>query len=346
MNTDRIYRTGILHGAGYAGGELIRLLLSHPNASLEVVTSRSFAGRPLWEAHIPLRGATDLNFSEGNPDELLGLDVVFVAAEHGKSASSIAALLEAGYEGIIIDLSADFRFADPDAYEKWFGFSHPAPELISRFQYGIPEIFAPYPDGTRYVANPGCFASGITLALWPLAKRGAVASVTALTGASGSGSRPKEGTHFPTRDGNVRAYKVLAHQHLPEVQQTLGEGIRIAFVPVSGPWTRGIWGTAHISPAPDAAEMAELYEEAYGNSTFVRIWPDQLPELRASVGTPFCDVGWVVRDGSCVVGFGIDNLMKGASSQAIQNMNLVLGLPEAAGLLGQENLTVTSSLLI
>ena len=342
MNIERIYRAGILHGAGYAGGELLRLLLSHPNVLVEAITSRSFAGRPVWEAHLPMRGATDLRFTEGDPKQLLDLDVVFVSAEHGKSAATVAELLSAGYEGIVVDLSADFRFSDPAAYEEWFGFRHPAPELIPHFQYGIPEIFAPYPEGTRYVANPGCFASAITLALWPLSKRGTVASVTALTGASGSGARPKEGTHFPTRDGNVRAYKVLAHQHLPEILQTLGDRVRIAFVPVSGPWTRGIWGTAHIDPAPDAAEMAALYEDAYGSSMFVRVWPDQLPELRASVNTPFCDVGWVVRDGSCVVAFGLDNLLKGAASQAVQNMNLMLGLPEATGLLGSASAFATT----
>ena len=337
MSEIRQYRAGILHGGGYVGGELLRLLLAHPHVAPAAATSRTFAGRPVWAAHQALRGATDLFFVEGEPRELAdqGLDVVFIAAEHGKSAATIAELLAAGYEGRIVDLSADFRFRDETAYEQWFGFKHPAPELIPRFQYGIPEIFAPYPADTQFVANPGCFASAITFALWPLAGKAVTATVTALTGASGSGTRPREGTHFPTRDGNVRAYKVLAHQHLPEVQQTLGERVRVAFVPASGPWTRGIWGTAHVDPAPDADEVAALFEKAYGSSTFVRTWPDQLPELRFAVNTPFCDVGWVVRDGACVIGFSLDNLLKGAASQAIQNMNLILDLPESAGLLAQ-----------
>ena len=144
---------------------------------------------------------------------------------------------------------ADFRFDDPGLYETWFGYTHPAQGLLDDFVYGLVEANAPYPAGTKWVANPGCFATGVGLALWPLAQHLSPlkASVTALTGASGSGTKAKATTHYPTRDGNVRAYKILAHQHQPEIQQTLGPDAEAAFVPVSGPWTRGIWGTAHIT---------------------------------------------------------------------------------------------------
>ncbi len=330
-------RIAILHGAGYVGGELIRLLLAHPQCKLVAVTSRTFAGQPLWHVHPALRGQTELTFIADDGLVISELDAVLIAAEHGQGARAVQRLLENGYQGIIIDLSADFRFQEAACYPTWFGFDHPAPELLGRFVYGLPEVYAPYAAGTRLVANPGCFATGLALALWPLSRHldRATVAITALTGASGSGTRPKATTHFPERDGNVRAYKVLAHQHLPEVQQVVGSGLRLAFVPASGPWTRGIWGTAHVElpDGTDADEVTCWYEAAYGQAPFVRLWPGQLPELRYAVHTPFCDLGWIVRDGHLVVGFALDNLLKGAASQAIQNLNLLLGLPQTAGLL-------------
>jgi len=326
----------LLHGAGYAGGEIIRLLATHPDVSLGAATSRTFAGKPVWEAHPHLRGVSPLIFSDDLRDPN-AFDAVLITAEHGKGARAVEALLTAGFEGAIVDLSADFRLDDPVAYESWYGFTHPAPHRLDDFVYGLPEIRSPYPAGTKYVANPGCFATGITLALWPLARHLARldASVTALTGASGSGASPKAVTHFPTRDGNVQAYKAFTHQHLPEILQTLGSHTHLAFIPASGPWTRGIWGTAHVSlPAGISAEtVAGWFDSAYGEAAVVRLWPGQLPEMRFAVGTPFCDIGWTQRDEHLVVGFALDNLLKGAASQAVQNLNLVLGLPETAGLL-------------
>ncbi|MEX0746584.1 MAG: Asd/ArgC dimerization domain-containing protein, partial [Rhodothermales bacterium] len=200
---------------------------------------------------------------------------------------------------------------------------------------GLPEVYAPYPDGTRYIANPGCFASGLSLALWPAATNLPTfsASVTALTGASGSGARPKETTHYPTREGNVRAYKVLRHQHLPEVLQVLGEGASVAFIPVSGPWTRGIWGTAQIELPNEGEDVDSWFHSAYDGKPFIRLWENELPELRFAVHTPFCDIGWMVQDRHLVIAFAMDNLLKGAASQAVQNLNLLLGLPETTGLL-------------
>ena len=334
----------LLHGAGYAGRELIRLLLAHPSVTLAAVTSRSLAGQPLWQAHPSLRGQTDLVFSEADID-VSGCDVVMIAAEHGQGVRVVQGLMAAGFEGGIVDLSADFRFTDPALYDTWFGYTHPAPDLLDAFAYGLPEIHAPYT--TRFIANPGCFATGLALALWPLARHldPLHASVTALTGASGSGTRPKPTTHFPTRDGNVRAYKVMAHQHLPEVQQVLGPHAEVAFVPVSGPWTRGIWGTAHITlPAalsPD--EVAGWYETAFAEAPCVRLWPGQLPELRYAVGTPFLDLGWALQGRHLVVGFALDNLLKGAASQAIQNLNLLLGLSETDGLITATHQSLATS---
>ncbi len=328
------FRVGILHGAGYGGGELVRLLLGHPAVEIAGVTSRTFAGQPVWASHAALRGQTELAFSESL--DLTQVDAVVIAAEHGQAAATVAWLDKAGFGGAIVDLSADFRFSDPAVYEQRFGTPHPLPDRLSDFFYCIPEINGDPPPGCRAIANPGCFATAITAAMWPLAQHvdRVDAHVTALTGASGSGARPSTGTHFPTRDGNVRGYKVLAHQHVPEVEATLGDHARVHFVPASGPWTRGIWGTAHVALSDefDQATVRGWFDAAYPSGGLIRVW-DGLPELRYSVGTPFCDVGVVVKDQVAVVGFALDNLLKGAASQAVQNLNTLLGLPHTTGLL-------------
>ena len=323
----------VLHGAGYVGRELIRLLIGHPRADLICVSSRSFAGQPLDAAHPELKGQHNLSFSGPKEADLEAVDAVLVAAEHTRGAATVAELLSGGFEGPIIDLSADHRFSNISGYEELYGVKHPAPGQLMAFQYGVPEVFAPY--ACRCIANPGCFATGMLLSLWPLhTNLGAfTATVTAMTGASGSGARPKPATHYPTRDGNVRAYKALSHQHLPEITQFLNPDTRIAFVPVSGPWTRGIWGLVQMETAMDPTAIGHWFERAYGEQPFVRLWPDTLPELLPVVRTPFCDIGWVVRDQQVAIGFALDNLLKGAASQAIQNLNLLMGWPHTAGLL-------------
>ena len=342
-------RAAVLHGAGYAGGELLALLLAHPLADPVAVTSRSQAGRPVWATHARLRSQTDLAYSA--PDDLDpgAVDVAFVCAEHGQGAAAVQALRRSGFGGLVVDLSADHRLGSVETYERVYGLVHPDPDALRAAVYGLAEVhrerLAGLGDGPAVVANPGCFASGVALALWPLA--GALgafhAHVTALTGASGSGARPSATTHYPTRDGNVRAYKPLAHRHLAEVDETLaaavpaGAGGRpvVHFVPASGPWTRGIWGTAHVA-LPDGVgrpEVDRAFAAAYAESPLVRASPGALPELLPVVGTPFFDVGWVVQDRHLVIGFALDNLLKGAASQAVQALNLVRGWPEALGLL-------------
>ena len=335
-STDDRARIGLLHGAGYVGGQLIRLLAAHPNAGLHTATSRTFAGQPVHAAHPSLRGQIDHTFTAPDDAALHNLDALLVAAEHGQSMQVVPEILATGFAGPIVDLSADFRFRDPAVYPEWFDVTHPAPDLLDTAVYGLPE-WSDEIDGAFLVANPGCYATGITLALAPLAQHDVpfTAHVTALTGASGAGATPSSATHFPDRDGNVRPYKVLGHQHGPEIRQTLGSHVTLDFVPASGPWTRGIWGTAHIEwDAPVGPEaVAAAYDDAYGEAPFVRCTPVGLPALQPTIHTPFCNLGWKMDGSALVVGVALDNLLKGAASQALQNLNRTLGLPETAGLL-------------
>jgi N-acetyl-gamma-glutamyl-phosphate reductase common form len=338
LDTAETVRVGVLHGAGYVGGELIRLLAAHPDAALHAVTSRTFAGQSVGAAHASLRGQVDCTFAAPDDVDLAALDALLVAGEHGQSMQVVPELLNSGFDGPIVDLSADFRFRDPAVYPEWFDVEHPAPALLEAAVYGLPE-WTDEIARASLVANPGCYATGITLALAPLAQNDVpfTAHVTALTGASGSGATPSTATHFPDRDGNVRPYKVLAHQHGPEIRQSLGEHVTLEFVPASGPWTRGIWGTAQIewSGDVDPGAVTTWYDEAYGEAPCVRCRPDDLPSLQPTVQTPFCDLGWKMSDSTLVVGFALDNLLKGAASQAVQNLNRTLDLPEPAGLLPQ-----------
>ncbi len=337
-------RVAVLHGAGYVGRELIALLVRHEGVRLTHVTSSTFAGQPVHAAHPGLRGTTQLTFS-ASIREAIGVDVLFVTAGHGQSAAAVGEARDAGYDGLIIDLSADFRYPDVASYETWIGAAHTRPDLLPGALYSLPEITGDLPSDARLIANPGCFATALAMALWPLSRTllpGVPVAVTAVTGASGSGARPSPGTHFPDRDGNMRAYKVLAHQHAAEVAQLFPETFRFSFVPVSGPWTRGIWGTAQVDlravdPTARDEELQEgvstWFRAAYGQAPLVRLYPGSLPDLLPVVGTPFADIGWLVRNGTLVVGFAIDNLLKGAASQAVQNMNLAFGWPSEAGLL-------------
>ncbi len=324
-------RAAVLHGAGYVGRELIRLLHAHPLVELAQVTSRSHAGQPLHDAHPAFRGMIPGSFV----DELseLDVDIVFIAAGHGRGADAVAKLLKQGYDGKIIDMSADFRLQSPELYEAVYGSEHPLPDLIPDFRYGLPEITGAHPPGTKYIANPGCFATGIALALHPLANIPSLrAVVTAMTGASGSGALASSTTHFPNRSGNVRAYRVHSHRHTPEVEQTLSLTGGIVFTPVSGPWTHGIWGTASVQ-IPYDLDVASAFASAYADAALIRLYQDELPELAPTVHSPFCDIGWISNGRELVIGFALDNLMKGAASQAIQNMNLLFDIDETVGLI-------------
>jgi LysW-gamma-L-alpha-aminoadipyl-6-phosphate/LysW-L-glutamyl-5-phosphate reductase len=330
-----VITTAILQASGYTGMALTELLLRHPKARIAALTSRSQAGLALGAVEPRLSGRSPLVFSAPETLELAALDCVFVCAEHGQAAQIVQGLLERGYRGAVIDLSADFRLRDASAYPRWYGREHSAPALLDQFVYGLADCMAPG-EQSRYVANPGCFATGITLSLLPLARAGLLshATITAVTGATGSGVKPSATTHFPAREGNLRAYKVFEHQHLGEIQQALAVNIPIDFVPVSGPFSRGIWGTvsAELTGALSKDELTALYLDFYLNRRLVRLHPETLPALRDAVHTPFADIGWIARGERALIGFAIDNLLKGAASQAVQNFNRIFGFDDALGL--------------
>ena len=345
MAPSKRYRAAVLGGSGYGGAELIRRLLIHPDVELARVASVDHVGEPLAAAHPALEGVTGLVFEDLAPARAAeGMDVVLLGLPHKVSAQKAPELIQAGVR--LVDMSGDFRLEDPAAYERYYGARHPHPELLGRFVYGLPELNRDRLRGARLVAAPGCFATCIELTLLPLARAGlleGVVHVQGLTGSSGSGVAPSAGTHHPVRAANLRTYKPLEHQHLPEIAQALAQAgardLALRFVPVSAPLVRGIFATAFVE-LPDAwteERLRRLYEDAYAAEPFVRVPRKRLPEVAAVSGSNHAEVGVAV--GPAVKGrrtaalFGaLDNLVKGGAGQAIQNMNLVLGLPEKASL--------------
>lgn len=330
----------ILGGTGYGGMELCRLLLGHPGVRVTAITSRT-STKPVAETWPHLRGLTDLCFTQETPESVRHLaqhnDVLFQAKPHGVSAAQSPGLLDAAPRLRIIDLSGDFRLKDPTQYQAWYGQPHPAPQRLAEAVYGLPECgHREAVVRARLVANPGCHASATILALWPLARAGLLAgraSVASITGSSGSGSEPGKGTHHPERFLNLKAYKPLQHQHLPEIVGALGGAARVDFVPHSAPISRGIHVTAFAPLKPSAGPEAvtATLREAYQDEPFVRLVPEP-PEVRAVVGSNFADVHATTGDGVAVVTVAIDNLGKGMAGTAVQNLNLLLGLPETTGL--------------
>lgn len=332
-------RVGVAGAGGFAGGELIRLLLDHPRLELAQAASVSHAGEPLHKAHPHFRGRTDMRFVPAPVPE--GLDAYFLAGGHGEAMELVPALLAKAPELKVVDLSGDFRLQDPELYPIWYGCRHSAPALLPSFAYGLPELDAAAVKAAARVANPGCIATAVALSLAPLAHAGLMgtAAVTAITGSSGSGVRPSATTHHPLREGNVRAYKPLSHQHAPEVEQVLrrlsgGErGMSVALTAVSGPFVRGIYAISTVALAPgwDAVRVSAAFESYYAGKIFVRIL-DAPPELNAVHGSNHCDLYVRVEGGFVVVLAALDNLVKGAAGQAVQNLNLMLGFNEADGL--------------
>jgi [amino group carrier protein]-6-phospho-L-2-aminoadipate/5-phospho-L-glutamate reductase len=344
------FKAAIIGGSGYGGAEMARRLLMHPDVELVRVASIDHVGEPLGAVHPNLDSVTELVFEDLAPAEAArGCDIALLALPHKVTAAKVPELIAAGVK--IVDMSGDFRLRDAATYEKFYGAKHPHPELLTSFVYGLPELNRAAIKQAKYVASPGCFATTIELALLPLAREGylngAVVHVTGITGSSGSGIAPQPGTHHPSRAGNLKTYKPLEHQHVPEIVQTLEDGgardMHLRFVPVSAPLTRGIFASCflELDASVDAAKLGHLFDALYAGSAarepFVRRPKKRLPEVVAVAGSNYVEVGFAVgpvvggkRTVTCFS--ALDNLIKGGAGQAIQNMNLVLGLDERASL--------------
>jgi len=340
-------KIAVVGAAGYAGGELLRLLLQHPEVRDCVATSRSQAGRPVAEVHPALAAVSDARFSSATPAEIArGRDVVFLCLEHGESSRVAGSVLDAG-PGLVVDLAADFRVRDRALYERFYG-PHAAPELLPRFTYGLADVVGCDLRGATAIAAPGCFATAAQLALYPLAWAGldVTPSLFAVTGSSGAGVQPRSTTHHPMRAHNLFAYSVLGHRHEAEVLQAWREWVgrpdaTARLMTHSGPFVRGIYLTLHAFVPPRIAirggepgtTVARWFREAYAHRPFVRVL-DAPPELTHAVGTNYALIHAAESDNGeeIQVTVAIDNLVKGAGGQAIQAMNLALGLDERAGL--------------
>ena len=334
-------RVAAIGSAGYVGGELLRIVLQHPDIGECVATSRSQAGKPLAEVHPGLALLTEARFSGASPAEAArGADVVFLSLEHGQSSEVMGAIVDAG-PGLVVDLAADFRIQDGRLHECYYG-RHPVPELVHRFRYALADVLGTSLKGATALAAPGCFATATQLALYPLAgmKFAAPPSIFAVTGSSGAGVHPKPTTHHPARAHNLFAYSVMGHRHEGEIleQWRVWTGDRAATARLmahSGPFVRGIYATLHVTLAEplDADAVARRYAAAYAGRPFVRVLRTP-PELTHPVGTNLALIyPTASADGREVqVMLAVDNLIKGAGGPAVQAMNLALGLDETAGL--------------
>jgi len=336
-------RAGIVGAAGYAGGELLRLLLAHPEVREIVAGSTSLAGKPVTSAHPNLRKRTDLAFV--GYDDVQGVDVLFLALPNG--AQRLAEF--EGRARLVIDLSSDHRLKDPKAYEVWYGAAHPRPARLAQAVYGIPELHRADIVGASLVTGAGCNATASVLAILPLARAGLIDPVRPIVieckvGSSEGGREASDDSHHPERSGVVRSFRPVGHRHTAEIEQELavdGRSPRVQLSVTSVELVRGVLATAHV-PVRDVADEKVLwraYRESYAAEPFVRVVKERsgiyrFPEPKLVAGTNFADVGFALdpRGDRVVALCAIDNLVKGAAGNAVQAMNVALGLPEDAGL--------------
>ena len=333
-------RVAIFGGSGYSGAELLRILLQHPDAEIALVTANEHAGKGVGEVHKNLYGLTDLTFSNAPEelDTLKDLDCVFLALPHGQ-AMEIAPQLPSHLK--VIDLSGDFRLRNKDVFVEHYGREHTAMDAQSEFVYGLTETNREAIKHARFIANPGCFATATLLGLAPLAANDLITGrvvVDAKTGSSGSGAKPATNTHHPQRSNSFYAYKPFTHQHVPEIEQELrniGAWVsELVFMTHSLPVSRGIFASIYVETKKEIADgdISPLFADFYSDSFFVRLVKGS-PDINWVKTTNFCDVGFAVRGRQLVVFSALDNLVKGAAGQAVQNMNLMFGLCEKTGLM-------------
>lgn len=329
-------KVGIVGGTGYTGVELLRLLARHPQVELKAITSRKEAGMPVADMFPNLRGHVKLAFSTPEEAGLEHCDVVFFATPNGVAMQQTRALLDAGVK--VIDLAADFRIKDIAVWEKWYKMEHACPDLVAEAVYGLPEINRDKIKGARLIANPGCYPTAVQLGFLPLLEAGAVDAgflvADAKSGVSGAGRKPEIPALFAEAADNFKAYAVGGHRHWPEIKQGLevfaGKPVGFTFVPHLTPLIRGIHATLYARISADI-DLQALYEKRYAGEVFVDVMPvGAHPETRSVRGANICRIAVHRPQGgdTVVVLSVIDNLVKGAAGQAVQNMNILFGLPE------------------
>ncbi|MBU0474762.1 MAG: N-acetyl-gamma-glutamyl-phosphate reductase [Bacteroidetes bacterium] len=333
----------IIGASGYTGGELLRLLISHPNINIQQITSSSYYGKFAHKAHPNLRKATNLKFCA--VDELEKTDLLFLCTPHGESMKKMNEFINIADK--IIDLSGDFRLNDVKEFEKWYKQTHVNPELLNKFVYGIPELHRDEMKDAKYISSAGCNATTTILGLYPLYKNGLVeidrTVVEVKVGTSEGGKKSSFATHHPERTGSLRSYKPTGHRHAAEIIQELSfnEKIQIHFSATSTDMVRGTLATSHVFLKEDLTEkdIWQIYRQAYGDEPFIRIIKEKegnyrYPDPKLCIGTNYCDIGFE-RDpysNRLVVISAIDNLMKGAAGQALQAFNIMFGFDETLGL--------------
>ncbi len=333
-------RAGIVGGTGYTGVELLRMLSQHPEVSIEAITSRSEAGMAVAELFPSLRGRVSLRFSDPSTAELRKCDIVFFATPNGIAMQQVRALVDAGVR--VIDLAADFRIKDVAVWEKWYGMTHACPDLLEEAVYGLPEVNRENIRNARLIANPGCYPTAVQLGFLPLIEAGVVdldhLVADAKSGVSGAGRKAEVHTLFSEAADNFKAYGASGHRHLPEIRQGLSAAARqpvgLTFVPHLTPMIRGIHATLYARLTADA-DLQALYQARYADEPFVDVMPAGThPETRSVRGSNICRIAVHRPQGgnTAVVLSVTDNLVKGAAGQAIQNMNLMFGLPETLGI--------------
>jgi len=335
-------RAGIVGGTGYTGIELLRILARHPAVELAVITSRSEEGQPVAAMFPNLRGVVDLAFTAGDVPTLGACDVVFFATPNGTAMTMTRELLAAGAR--VIDLAADFRLKSAAEWEKWYGMPHACPDLLPEAVYGLPEVHRARLSGARLVANPGCYPTAVQLGLLPLVEAGLADPARLIadckSGVSGAGRKASVGMLLCEASESFKAYNVSAHRHLPEIVQGLtaaarGGAVQLTFVPHLTPMIRGIHATLYATVADRSVDLQALYEQRYANEPFVDVMPaGSHPETRSVRGANTCRIAVHRPQGgdTVVILSVIDNLVKGAAGQAVQNMNILFGLPETEGL--------------
>lgn len=334
-------KVGILGGSGYGGSELLRILLFHPQVEIKLVTANEHAGKRVAAVHPNLARLTDLQFAAApDADELAALDCLFLALPHGQAMQIVPSL-----PGSVkaIDLSGDFRLRDAEVFKQYYGFEQTQADAQRQFVYGLAEVNRAQIKEAARIANPGCFATALALGLYPFIRSGLVTGkiiADLKTGSSGSGAKPAANTHHPKRANSFYAYKSFAHQHQPEVEQLLTavnprwqETGRLILQTHSLPVVRGIFASIYLTMNQTMAHerVGELLEDFYGHEYFIRLASGS-PDINWVKGTNFVDIGYAADDDTAIVFVAIDNLVKGAAGQAVQNMNLMFGIEERTGL--------------